>query len=234
MICCLADTHLGHELIAHTRHFKVGKEHDEAVLDGINSVAKKRDRLYIVGDFCKDNAHKWRQRIVCKEVTLIRGNHDCPSICRAFGKGHLFDTRMVKVRSGINLFMSHYPHCYWPGSHHGSARNKVYVGSIHVYGHVHDEKEAELNRIWPDRRSQDVGVDTAIRLLGSPKPFDEAYLLEHLWAGRKGHHEIGTPWEVPKADLSAADRYGDRSDTGEQNQSGGLPPNAATQGGGPV
>jgi hypothetical protein len=42
------------------------------------------------------------------------------------------------------IFVSHYPHAYWPRSH---------KGCLHVYGHVHAEREATLDAALPGRRS---------------------------------------------------------------------------------
>jgi calcineurin-like phosphoesterase family protein len=202
MLQFIADTHFDSPRIAMARGYKDANEHDTEVLRCINTcVVPKRDRLYIVGDFCSKQAHKWRQKINCKEVTLIRGNHDTPAICKAFGKGHLFDGRTVMVRPGIKVFLSHYPHAYWPGSHHGSARNKVYLGDMHLYGHVHGEWETVLDGFWPERRASDCSVDNCMKLFGLPRPWSEHDLLTRLWAGRRGHHLIGPEWREPEAEV---------------------------------
>lgn len=198
MLHFIADTHFDCPMIALNRGFKSAEEHDAEVLRCINTcVLRQRDRLYIVGDFCSKQAHKWRQKIDCKEVTLIRGNHDTPAICKAFGKGHLFDDRTVVVRPGIKVFLFHYPSAYWRGSHHGSARNKIYLGDMHLYGHVHGEKEEELDFTWPQRRAADCGVENCTKLFGVPRPWSEVDLLNRLWAGRRGHHLIGPEWRRP-------------------------------------
>lgn len=189
MIYFTADTHFGHAAIAAERGYGIVEDHDEAVLNGINSYASKADRLYILGDFCWSQPFEWRRRLLCKQVTLIRGNHDSPQVCRAFG-GNMYDTRMVRLEPGKHVFLSHYAHAFWPGSHIGEFRGRKYVGRLHVYGHTHDEKEAELDWIWPERRSMDVGIDTAIRLLGRPWPFSADEIVERLW-DRKGHHHVG-------------------------------------------
>jgi calcineurin-like phosphoesterase family protein len=50
----------------------------------------------------------------------------------------------------------------WDGSHRGN---------VQLYGHSHANAEAKLDQMMPDRRSMDVGVDNAFRLLGEYRPF---------------------------------------------------------------
>jgi len=60
-----------------------------------------------------------------------------------------------------------------------------------LYGHIHDnaEKEAILDKAFPGRRSMDIGVDAAKRLLGEYRPFAESEVLSFIGA-RLGHEEL--------------------------------------------
>jgi calcineurin-like phosphoesterase family protein len=173
-----ADDHFAHENILKITdrdlHFASIEEHDDGMLYGINSTVGENDRLFILGDFAWRAGESFTSRIRCKNIHLIFGNHDRT----AFGK--LFksveDTAVLKIQ-GHKVFLSHYPHCYWPSSHRGS---------LHLYGHVHAEREETLDAAFPGRRSMDVGVDNALMWLGAYQPFSEDEILRFLLP-RPGH-----------------------------------------------
>lgn len=82
MMWFTADLHLGDTNILHDmdRPFGSVEEMNRKVIDVINECVTADDRLYILGDFTyrlplADAVHL-RERIECKNVTLIRGNHD--------------------------------------------------------------------------------------------------------------------------------------------------------------
>ena len=63
----------------------------------------------------------------------------------------------IKV-SGYNIFLSHYKHAIWEGSH---------KGYIHLYGHSHASAEG-----WQIGRSMDVGIDNAYKLFKEYRPMN--------------------------------------------------------------
>lgn len=82
MMWFTADLHLGDTNILHDmdRPFDSVEEMNRKVIDAINECVAADDRLYILGDFTYRlplaEAVRLRERIECKNVTLIRGNHD--------------------------------------------------------------------------------------------------------------------------------------------------------------
>ncbi len=119
MMWFTADLHLGDTNILHDmdRPFDSVEEMNRKVIDAINECVAADDRLYILGDFTyrlpMAEAVRLRERIECKNATLIRGNHDgdwedsdAPQIWEdvrdyleiapGYAKGH-------------RLVMSHYP-----------------------------------------------------------------------------------------------------------------------------
>lgn len=181
----LGDPHFGHENVMKFAHrpFHCIEEHDEHVISKINYYVHRNDRLIIAGDVCWKDPQKYRQRINCKEVILVFGNHDKKTWGPIFSRGvDNLDLKYVDplTEEEFNIFVSHYPHAYWPGSH----RN-----DLHVYGHVHDAREETLDRAFPGRRSMDVGIDTAKRVLGEYRPFSLGEVVNIL-RDRKGHDSL--------------------------------------------
>ena len=125
------------------------QRHDSALLDTINAVVQSDDTLWILGDFCWgkiDEAREYRERIKCRKVHLVLGNHDHDSIRPVFG--HVIEQGMVGVE-GQSIWLNHYPMRSW---------NKSARGSWHLYGHVHGRLSKEDART-PWRLTKDVGVD---------------------------------------------------------------------------
>lgn len=176
-----ADLHFCHEKLAiNTRPWSTFHEHDAAILENINRTVAKRDTLYILGDVSWRSPGVLLTRIECDAVHLIWGNHDRAGYAKAFISAE--DVSEVRIE-GDKVWLSHYAHAFWPASH---------KGSYHLYGHTHAKAEEELDRIWPQRRSMDVGVDNAFRLLGEYRPFswDE---IKGILGKREGHHKITGP-----------------------------------------
>lgn len=178
-----ADLHLGHSNIVHDvsewkdkskcRNFKTLHEHNEFILNKINSYCLEDDELYLAGDFSmggKDNVEKFRKKIRCKNIHFIEGNHDIHLAKNYNNVQSLFSSYNVRLKKkfGKNLFIiDHYPIFSW--------ENK-YSGAIHLYGHVHgrlpfmhrDAVNKQEAGEWlmygvPESakyRAMDIGIDT--------------------------------------------------------------------------
>jgi calcineurin-like phosphoesterase family protein len=139
---------------------------DDHLIDRINEYVDKDDILWHLGDFCfwkksvaRHIAKGYRERINCRNLYLVLGNHDLPEIRSVFDAS--YDYKEIKVHSR-DIVLSHYAHCFWNRSHHGSWM---------LYGHAHGNAENWLDSNMPGRLSMDVGVDNAFRLLGEYRPF---------------------------------------------------------------
>ncbi len=125
------------------------RRHDDGLLAAINASVAEDDVLWILGDFCwgkLDVARGYRERIRCRTVHFVWGNHDHRSIRPLFKEA--IDQGMIEV-AGQEIWLNHYPMRSWDKSFHGSWQ---------LYGHVHGRLAAE-DAAHPTLLTRDVGVD---------------------------------------------------------------------------
>jgi len=189
MIFFTSDLHLGHKNIIKycNRPFSDVHEMNKYIIDAINTTVGIDDSLYILGDFAfrgKDPI-EYRERIICKDIHIIIGNHDREkdfvkyliSLENSYGFGSVQPVKEI-IYCNQRIFLSHYCHKVWPASH---------KGSYHLWGHSHgklDEEERKTNR-----KSLDVGVDNTVNYskpFGEPWSFKEIQKLFNL----KDKHDI--------------------------------------------
>lgn len=158
-----ADTHFGHgNIIKHcNRPFASADEMDDAMINNINAVVQPDDILYHLGDFAvikhgneRERIQGYRDRINCKTIYLIAGNHD-PHTSLDQPKPWLheiFSNVYVRLRlkttvDGERQFivMDHYAGRVWNSSGHGVWQ---------LYGHSHGTLPDD-----PRMRAIDIGVD---------------------------------------------------------------------------
>lgn len=185
MIYFTSDTHYNHKNIVrgttsweidkdekgshqNLRDFDTLEEHNQKLVDNINSVVKENDELYHLGDWSfggKQNILIFREQIKCKNIHIIFGNHDHhienDGIIRNIAFKSYGYYKEIKYNK-YNFILCHYAMRVWNKSHHGS---------IMLYGHSHgtlDEMTPEIaNPTWigdkyyiKNYRTMDVGVDT--------------------------------------------------------------------------
>ena len=141
------------------------QRHDSTLIDEINAVVTKHDQLWILGDFCwgkEEDATRYVDRIKCKNLNLVWGNHDHRSIEPLFKK--VMEQGMIKVR-GQKIWLNHYPMRSWDGKFHGSWQ---------LYGHVHDRLTSE-DQENSSQLTKDVGVDAC-----DYKPVSFSELSEYM------------------------------------------------------
>jgi len=142
------------------RDFDTLEEHNEALIANFNSLVKENDILYHLGDWSFGGYSQipiFRNRLNCKNIHLIFGNHDqhiepinspYRPLFSSVGYYNELSLRVDKKWQQIQkvrICMSHYAMRVWNKSHHGS---------IMLYGHSHGSLEDN------GTRSMDVGVDT--------------------------------------------------------------------------
>jgi calcineurin-like phosphoesterase family protein len=178
--------HGGHDS---TRDFATVEEMNECILKGINSTVDQDDWLVFLGDFTfggEENIKKFRERVLCKNIIYILGNHDS-HIANKKEHQELFES----VHSYLELVVSsskygkqtynlfHFPLEIWNKGHHNR---------ILLFGHCHGSFQGEGRRM-------DVGIDNAKKILGEYRPFSQED-IERYMKGRtfqqKSHHNKNT------------------------------------------
>jgi calcineurin-like phosphoesterase family protein len=172
-----SDTHYGHKNICRgvtawrlpdgsipidqTRDFVTIDEMNETIINHINSTVGEDDVLIHLGDWSFggfENIKKFRDRILCKEIHLILGNHDHHIENNREDCQELFTSvshyNTLKVDEHTFRLM-HYPISSWDGL------NK---GIMHLHGHCH----LPTNLRFGKGQRMDIGID------GNPdfKPYD--------------------------------------------------------------
>lgn len=126
----IADTHFGHKNIIEyeNRPFQSVEEMDNTLIDNWNKTVKKREKVYMLGDFGLSNKQRIKEivSILKGYKVLILGNHDkCYSY--SWWKTAGFD-EVIQYPVIYNewFILSHEP---------------VYINSnmpyVNIYGHVH-------------------------------------------------------------------------------------------------
>jgi calcineurin-like phosphoesterase family protein len=163
-----SDTHFGHKNIVRgvtnwrtqdgevpvgsTRDFDTIERMNERLVNGINNVVGQDDTLIMLGDVSFggfENIGLFIDRIICKNIHLILGNHDHHidnnrgDIQDKFlSVNHYLETNI----EGKDFVLCHYPLQSWNGM------NK---GVIHLHGHVHLPEDKKFGK----GKKMDVGVD---------------------------------------------------------------------------
>ena len=135
-----------------TRDFQTIDEMNDVLVNNINSKVGQYDTLIMLGDISFggfENIGKFLDRLVCKNIHLVLGNHDHhirnnrENIQEKFIS--VSDYLQVKIYNQ-DFVLSHYPFSSWNGL------NK---GSIHLHGHVHLSNKHK----WGRGKRLDVGID---------------------------------------------------------------------------
>jgi calcineurin-like phosphoesterase family protein len=135
-----------------TRDFNSIEEMNNTLVDNINMVVGQDDTLIMLGDVSFggfENVEKFLDRLVCKNIHLVLGNHDHHIKYNREGIQDKFLSVQQYLEVVINeeyFVMCHYPLQSW----HGLSK-----GVIHLHGHNHLPKNVKFG----NGKKMDVGVD---------------------------------------------------------------------------
>lgn len=165
-----SDTHYNHTNIcrgvsnwpagSRTRDFDTLDRMNACMVDNINHMVGEDDILFHLGDWSFggfENIEEFRNRIVCKNIHLLLGNHDHHIEKDKGGIRSLFKSVNEYLRLEVSwqgtdkvhkrtFILCHYPIASW----HDMNR-----GVIHLHGHVHLEPHLRI----AEGRAMDVGMD---------------------------------------------------------------------------
>lgn len=137
------------------KHFRVSQSTIDlmnvTMVDRINAEVGPKDVLWHLGDFAWNGigvVKEFLDKINCKNINLIWGNHDYPEMAKLFPNNW---EQCLLIADGKHIHLNHYPQHSWEGSHHGW---------WHLFGHVHGglDKNRLENPAWA--MSMDIGVDS--------------------------------------------------------------------------
>lgn len=147
-----------------TRDFPSLEKMNSTIVDNINSKVGQDDILVHLGDWSFggfDSIKEFRDRIVCKNIYLLYGNHDHHIERNRDGIQGIFTNTsqyqmLTVIRPSHPMFGSnvtkhefvlmHYPICSW---------HDMNKGRMHLFGHVHLPKGKNVM----EGRAMDVGMD---------------------------------------------------------------------------
>lgn len=151
----IADMHLGHaNIMRHSnRPFNSVAEMDETIIKNCKRITPE-DHIYFLGDMCMKLTDQVIDQIksIKGHKHLIIGNHD-----RKFLKDKRFrdlfesiDDMKTVYDGNYTIVLCHYPIIEWDG---------FFRGTLHFYGHVHNNDNTS-NRIMRNiENAYNVGVD---------------------------------------------------------------------------
>lgn len=153
-----SDLHFGHlNLIINHRGFSNIDEHDEMIIQNWNSVVRKRDKIYILGDITMEN-HKYYYLLdrLNGFKTVVGGNHDLEKDTKYLLE---YVEKIVGCVDYKGFCLTHIPI-------HPSELMGYYRGNIH--GHLHK------NRIMTDGVVNPRYINVCLDLNNyTPIPFDK-------------------------------------------------------------
>lgn len=151
-----ADPHYSHKNIIkyEERPFKTIDEMDEYMIYKHNQKVKSNDNVYFIGDFAFASPERIKYLLsrLNGNKFLIWGNHD-KTIRDNKDLQKLFvwcKDYHVLYENQIPVILFHYPIQIWDRQHHGS---------IHLYGHIHSNKENHHPMISGLINAYNVGAD---------------------------------------------------------------------------
>jgi calcineurin-like phosphoesterase family protein len=139
--------------INQTRDFRDLDHMNSVIVNNINENVEQDDVLICLGDWSFggfENIKEFWERLVCKNIYLILGNHDHhiendrEGIRRLFREVGFYCT--LEMEDGHKFRLMHYPISSWDG---------LRKGVIHLHGHCHLPTEKRFG----EGKRMDVGMD---------------------------------------------------------------------------
>jgi calcineurin-like phosphoesterase family protein len=168
-----------------TRDYQTLDQMNDRIVNGINAAVGQDDILFHLGDWSFngfERIEEFRNRINCRNIHLILGNHDHHIDRDREGVQRLFSSVNQYVELEVkgndweqNYVLMHYPIISW---------NKMNDGVIHLHGHVHLSADKRIGK----GKTMDVGVDgnglnplhtSDIKRLMKDQPIKSGFEFDH-------------------------------------------------------
>lgn len=163
------------------RDFNSVTEMNETIIQTVNQYVKWDDTLWFLGDLCFGDHRltpRWRERINCRTIHWIKGNHDKHADEYPAAFESIQDYWQGKL-DNHEFVLCHYAFRVWRGSH---------KGFYHCYGHSHASLEHS-----PNGKSMDVGIDNAYKMFGEYRPFSLDEVVSILNKREVAFHDHHSP-----------------------------------------
>ena len=155
-----SDTHFFHANILTycSRPFCDVADQTQQLISNWNSIVPKDGNVFMLGDFVHTGDISSVRNIIDRlngKIWWILGNHCLQNrhdrqIIKDIVDGRQYDvvTLLLKNDNNTRIFMSHYPHLYWPR------------GCYHIHGHIHSGPNSTSSEKAPFHSMRfDVGCD---------------------------------------------------------------------------
>jgi len=141
-----------------TRDYKSLEQMNSTIVNNINETVGQDDILIHLGDWSFggfESIKEFRDRIICKNIYLLYGNHDhhiennrqdIQDIFTDTSQYQMLTVYNHKGENKLEFVLMHYPLSSW---------HDMNKGRFHLFGHVH----LSANKKMMDGRSMDVGMD---------------------------------------------------------------------------
>lgn len=152
--------------VKRTRDFQTIEQMNDTIVNNINEVVGQDDILICLGDWAfggHQNIELFRNRIICKRIIHIVGNHDDHLIKDKYNYSRLFSKIYSELFLDVHFefhphttiyqsfkkrfYLHHYPSASW---------RDMKDGVIHLHGHNHLPKSLKLGE---KGKYIDVGID---------------------------------------------------------------------------
>lgn len=159
MIWFTSDLHLGHtNILRHAnRPFNTIHQMNDRLIGSINDRVSWSDELWVIGDFSfripTAEVIRLRERINCRTVNLVRGNHDvhfAQEECPFQKEVNYYEGLHTSDSNRYRLVLFHYPIMDWNGANDGA---------INLHGHIHAHADYNERNRSQGLFRYDVGVD---------------------------------------------------------------------------
>ena len=139
-----SDTHFGHRGILDfcDRKYNSVEEMNEGLISNWNSVVKKEDFVFHLGDFAFGGSELWVNTLkrLNGNIVLIKGNHDAKNYRETFDKFFVYTANELFITVGEQqILLNHYPLLTYAGIYR---QNPVWQ----LFGHVHTCKTKKFNK----------------------------------------------------------------------------------------